>query len=449
MDTQLVSESKQASAVSRGKRWRIFCAGVFFLLALICIVVWLFPFGYSTSTQVPDRSIGLNEPSKLNVSMDRSANSSVSSVTALPENKIAQSKSDESTNDKGITPEICGLGKEDAQAMLSSKGLGLTGTSSQIVAALTTKLIQSERARDKALGLFMQADQVGSAAWDAERLNRPGCDVAEPDCREKPFEASQRARAMATEPLVKLALSTGDVDAYAMALYACRSIKTGACSSVTYERWAVMEPNNAVVWFSLASQAQVRGDIQAHMFALQRAATATDFNTRVPAFDVASVGSLLPAGDPLEAWAVGDMLIRMSLFNGDRYSGVGRYCARIGKDPDINRSICDVLATKLEQKDQSLTGGAIAVSIGEKLGWSAERVQLLKDERTVARGHDWETNMGKDSFTCTALEERRKWVSQSMLKGERAVARDVVSKSGKSLAEVAADYRKKMPDYIK
>jgi hypothetical protein len=449
LDTLFVLNSDRPNVTNRGKHWRAICAGIIFLLVLLCVVVCLLPFDYSTSTQVLDRSVRLSAPSKLGVPIGRPVNSSANDVTALSGSQIARSKSDENANEKSDTPEICRLGKEDAQAMMSSKGLGLTGTSSQIVAALTTKLILSERVRDKALGLFMYADQVGSAAWDAERLNRPGCDVAEPDCREKPFDASQRARATATEPLVKLALSSGNVDAYAIALYACRSIKTSVCGGVTYERWAEMEPNNAVVWLSLASQAQVRGDTQAQMLALQRAGTATDFNTRAPAFDAATVGSLLPAGDPLDAWAVGDMLIRMSLFNGDRYSGVGRYCARIGKDPDVNRPICDVLAAKLEQNDQSLAGGAIAAAIGEKLGWSAERVQLLKDERTVARGYDRETNMGKDSLTCAALEERRKWVAKSLLTGERAMARDVVSKSGKSLAEVAADYRKKMPDYIK
>jgi hypothetical protein len=430
-----------------GKRWRIFCAGVLFL-GLMWLAAYLLPLGHNTDNQTSGHGAQLKEDSKLIAPADQSARASANNAASFSGGQISHSSLVANAEGKDNLPEVCGLGKEDVQAMMSSKSMALTGEASRTVAAQAARLIQSERVRDKALGLFMYVHQAQWAALDAEHLNQPGCD-AKPECNDKPFETSRRARANAAEPLVKLALSSGDIDAYAIALYACQGMKTGLCGSVTYERWSQMEPNNAVAWLSLASRAELRGDAQAQILALQRAVTAADFNTRTPTFDAVSISSLLPAGDPLEAWAVGNMLLLMSMFNGDQYSGVGRYCSRIGKDPDINRSICDSLATKLEQNDQSLTGGAIAATIGEKLGWPSERVQLLKDERTVARGYDWEINMGKDNLTCASLEQRRKWMAKSLLKGERAMARDVVSKSGKSLAEVAADYRTKIPDYLK
>lgn len=122
--------------------------------------------------------------------------------------------------------------------------------------------------------------------------------------------------------------------------------------------------------------------------------------------------------------------------------GLGRHCARLEVMDEPRRVMCDALATKMAEKDETLFGVMMAKSIGERSGWSAERLQPLKDEYEVFAGHAFEGMFGEKMFTCEAVSIGNQKLLQMLALGERGATREFVKQSGKTLAEMAAEYRK-------
>lgn len=352
----------------------------------------------------------------------------------------------------GKTPEVCGLTKAEVEAYMASNSFSASNTSNQPTLALsevTRKLIQSEKLQDQALGLYVMTHLAGWDAMESERLNYPGCKHPD-DCASKPFEALQRARSANAEPLVKLALANNDANVYAAALYACLGAKTGACGKLSYARWAQMEPDNAAAWLSAASEAESRKDSAARIAALQRAADAKSYNSRLPQLAEVVQSDSVQAQPPLTLTTV-----YATLFSAGAASSIGMlssaasYCGRKEIMDEARIALCDALATKIADKDETLVAAMIAKSIGERIGWSAERLQLYKDEYAVATGQIFEGFDDENMLSCEAITKSNQRLLRTLQVGERAAARETVEKSGKTLAEAAAEYRKRRPESVK
>lgn len=348
------------------------------------------------------------------------------------------------------TPEVCGLSAAEAKAFIASNAMFSPATANQVLGEATSKLLQSNNLREKATGMYLFALQAGWDAAESEGLNYPGC-KGDDGCAAKPYQARQKATPVNAEPLIKLALASNDIGVYATALYACAGLNTGACATISYARWAQMEPNNAAAWMMAANEADARKDSAARASALQRAASASDYKTRFPTLAEVVARDDIQAQPPILLASTLSMIvgINAAYISNNWTGGIVRYCGRLEIKDESRRVTCDALATKMADKDETLLGLMMAKAIGERSGWSAERLQPLKDENDVFTEQIFEDFGKADMFSCEALSKTNQKSLRVLALGERAFVREFVETSGKTLAALADGYRKSASAVIK
>lgn len=380
----------------------------------------------------------------------------ITSIGTLTSRATAQPAEEESFlssifKDRKIeTPEVCGLSAAEAKAFIASDATLSPGITNQILAEATSKLLQSNNVREKATGMYLFALQAGWDAAESERLNYPGC-KGDDGCSAKPYQARQNAAPVNAEPLVKLALASNDIGVYATALYACSGSNTGACATISYARWAQMEPDNAAAWMMAANEADARKDSAARASALQRAASASDYKTRFPTLAEVVTLDEIQAQPPILLSSTLSMIvgINAAYVSNNWMGSIVRYCGRLEIKDESRRVTCDALATKMAEKDETLLGLMMAKAIGERSGWSAERLQSVKDEYDVFTGQVFEGLGSANMFSCEAVSKGNQKILRMLTIGERATTREYVKTSGKTLAELADGYRKSAPVAIK
>lgn len=342
------------------------------------------------------------------------------------------------------TPEICGLSSAEAKAFMASKNMSSPSSSNWGMAEAVSKLVQSSNLREKTLGLFIAALQTSLTTGAAERLNTPGCKADDP-CFLKQFEAQMQARLANAEPLVKLALSNNDASVYAAALYACGSTVQGACSTISYSRLAEMAPDNAAAWLMVAGEANLKKDNVAVANALQRAVDAKYYDVYTPPLASVLSSELVKAQTPLEQSLIATELRKIGSVVGFlKTEGVFTHCVPAGALDSSRRATCEALAVKFAEKDETGSAVLVATKVGEKLGWSAERLQPLNDELDIVVGQNVVAEINPNKFTCDNLAKSNLALQKSLTLGQRTAVREFVGKSGKSMSEVAGEYRKAM-----
>jgi hypothetical protein len=347
------------------------------------------------------------------------------------------------------TPVVCGLSIAESKAFIASNAMFSPAITNQVLAMVTSKLLQSNNVHEKATGMYLFALQAGWDAAESEGLNYPGC-KSDGDCVTKPYQARQKATPVNAEPLVKLALASNDIGVYATALYACSGSSTGACATISYARWAQMEPDNAAAWMMAASEAETRKDSAARASALQRVVSASGYKTRFPTLAEVLTLDEIQAQPPTLLASTLSMIVGINAASDiSSMGGIVRYCSRPQTMDESRRVTCDALATKMAEKDETLMGLMMAKAIGERSGWSAERLQPLKDEYDVFTGQAFEDFGKADMFSCEALSKANQKSLRVLALGERAFVRELVETSGKTVAALADGYRKSASAAIK
>jgi hypothetical protein len=371
---------------------------------------------------------------------------SITAIKGSPENLLSSVKSPKNelssdTLSGQKVSEVCGLSKAEAKAFLASNGAAGVPAANHALVETISKFTRSEDLSEKTLGLYLMANLAGNEIMESERLNYPGC-KDDPSCAFKPFDAAQQARPANAQPLINLALSNRDPNVYAAALYACSRVKVDACKSVSYRRWAELEPDNAAAWLMAASEANTRQDSVERAANLQRAATASSYNTRVPSLSTVLTATPILQQSPLAHSQMNVLLQQIFTNTGsEAMGGLARHCGFSEVMDDSRRQLCDVLANKLAEKDETSIAILIAARIGERVGWNAERVQVLKDEYAVmTRQISQDIVSDENRFSCDALTKVNTSVQKTLLMGERARTREYIKKSGKSVTELAKSY---------
>ena len=358
----------------------------------------------------------------------------------------------------GKKTKVCGLSDLDAALFMAEQenieGIPLNKSAmgreaaNAALAEAAAKLARSDSIREQVLGLYLQASVAASAAYVASGAAQQNC-KNNSACLKAVPPVSMHAIAAAAEPLVNLALATRDPNAYAAALLVCPSgivaAGVGACASVSYAGWAAIEPDNAAAWFMAADVASTRNDVAGRDAALRRAMTAAGYDVRAPSLASVLDSDAVKAQSPFVRNVVGLTIYGLS-FSGQQPWTLVRLCAN--KDvviEDAQKPVCDKFANKLMEADKSAVGLSLAASIGKKIGWDAARVQAMLDEKEVNLGLAYDAMHDRDRFSCEAFARSDRWVRLALAKGERAIARDRVAASGKSLSALAEEYRKTYP----
>lgn len=203
------------------------------------------------------------------------------------------------------------------------------------------------------------------------------------------------------EPLATLAATSADPVVQAYAQRACRGDPTSssACLALPPDAWARLEPDNAAAWLALAADA--RADAHVQIDALRQAARASRFETHMPLLHA------LVAASP-RAGADGDSLAIAGVVTAARgdwlaTEALRMHCLGVSAHDDDARTVCDAIAVLLQTQAQALPDLQQALEVGIRLGWSAERRDVLRDD--IARLAAVERQVAEidDPQDCAAL----------------------------------------------
>ena len=339
--------------------------------------------------------------------------------------------------------EVCGMSPTEAAYYVASNGKigGRPEAKAALLAEAAGAIVQSAELRERATGLYIQAYLAESAGGEEREQKDRECKTL--DCRRALTAAWAESRRNAARPLAVVARQSRDPAIYAAAVHACQKEEAGGCSGISYAGWAKLEPENAAPWMMLSEQAKAAGDANARAEALRRIATASRVDFRLP-----DMGPLINAGALKDAAAFEQHELLVSMIGVTASTSInhgmalGNICLRADTWDDERKAICDNLANMMAEKDRSMVGLRMATIVAKKLGWSGERIQVLQDESDMIMG-SWIADANRENhFGCEQMardvQRGKEWLSI----GERAVARQQAAKSGKTMRELAEDYRK-------
>jgi hypothetical protein len=339
--------------------------------------------------------------------------------------------------------EVCGMSPTEAAYYVASNGRigGLAESTAALLAEAAGAIVQSADVRERATGLYLQAYLARSAGADERELNDRDCKT--PDCRRALTEAWRETARNAAKPLAELARQSRDPAIYAAAVHACQKEETGGCNGISYAGWAQLEPENAAPWMILSEQAKAAGDANAGAKALRRIVIASRVDFRLPDMrPLINASALKEAVVPAQNELLGSMIGVAAATSIEHGMALGNICLRADIWNDERKALCDKLANMMVGSDRSMVGLRMATIVARKLDWTDERIQALQDESDMIMG-SWmaEANRGS-GFGCEQMTRDVQRSKESLTIGERAVAREQVAKSGKTMQELAEDYRK-------
>ena len=355
---------------------------------------------------------------------------------------------------RGPKVEVCGLSDFEAakyiagDAEIDDKALTTTLT------AVRAQIDGNAKPQEKAFGLYVEsrlAEWPTITAYQA-RTRICGDDF---DCMinimntTKEWETTPAAPVTATAPLVVIALAERDPAVIAAALYACRGDRTGACATISYADWVAVEPDNAVPWLNMADAALHNKDSAARDDALRRAAAASGYDARVPSLAPLWNAELIQTQSSLVRYSIGAQLASSQI--GTTHFPIyalSSFCKTDGLD-DAQKKLCDTLANKLLDQDDTVIGLAIAIFIGKTIGWDEARLQALREQKAVALGMMGDMSSRANMYSCESLAKQIQEAQPWLLKTDRAIIRDRIASSGKSFAEFVEIYRERSPNSFK
>ena len=439
-------------------------------VALMAVVILLgavvaFLFGWRTAgiSSATDLSAAvLKRDRAINALINSKINPATDARTARPQNQPADSSAWRTILDnltallKGDEVEVCGLSRFEAALFVAGDTEISTRALNTTLAQLIGKLLAGGNPQDRTQALYLQAllPEWNRSIEDGGKYRICGGDL---ECIAKLWDANVPPLAISApkpeaEPLVKLALTSRDPNIIAAAIYACKETRAGVCGTISITDWAAVDADNAAVWLIMANDAVTRNDTSARDIALRRALMAPGYDLRISSLASVIESDLVGAQSPLVQFEIGNQL-GISNFSPILPAGFSLtpYCfdGKTVESGEVRNALCDTLANKLLQHDESLVGLSIAIAIGAKLGWDASRLQALRDEKAVGLGWAYDAFPSGNMFSCRQLAQSNLLNKNVLSKSERQIRREVVANSGKSLAEVANEYRARYPGLSK
>jgi len=153
-----------------------------------------------------------------------------------------------------------------------------------------------------------------------------------------------------------------------------------ACSSLSPQRWAALEPDNVQPWLAMAAQAQDRGDVATVREAMARAAEARTSRLASAQLVRLAASPALQALPPVEREVLAiDLLgVGMALTAADTLD-ISRLCAPGAMGP-ARVAQCSAVAETLLGSGQTLLERGIGIAIGRRAGWEQARLDGLETD---------------------------------------------------------------------
>ena len=327
-----------------------------------------------------------------------------------------------SANSTG-TVEICGYGqvpinKSDASAIFQHVGALTKGVGTAWLSALQN----SDDLRARVAGLLLEGKVTGGDSL------RP---------------VTEQTR----NEVVQLAAGTGDPAVYAMALSMCDTSATtdadSACRQLSLQRWARMDPDNAVPWLLLAGKARARHDNAAEADAFSNAATAHKVDSYSHSVFAFAEPELPQDVTPLERSYLATEVIGVeAAIRSPQYSVASQHCSIDAMQDRNVRQQCNSLAELLVTKGTNLLDLSLGKTIGARADWPTKRVnELVQEQHALMQAIMQQTPSDNDKlWTCDAVSRVNAYLVQRVQQGELGAARDVLERSGETVDAMAQKY---------
>jgi hypothetical protein len=251
------------------------------------------------------------------------------------------------------------------------------------------------------------------------------------------------------DALARLAQTTDDAQVYAWAYRACRAAAEGSpgvCMQVGAAQWTRVDPDNAESWLAAAEEARRRHDDAAlddamfHVAAAERhhpgrAALAAAVAEYTPQDDRSLIGTSMAVGQAIgiEAAAASD------------WQGVSDYCSVKATTEANRRETCERVATVLADRSSSVAARDLGIAVGRRLGWSAERLETLtqqRDAEAMAARLQGSDPRRVDPLACAAMRSTIERVRAQAEFGEIEALRRELAATGRSIGTLAAEARR-------
>jgi hypothetical protein len=245
----------------------------------------------------------------------------------------------------------------------------------------------------------------------------------------------------------QLAAGTEDPAVYALALSMCaRSGGTdaeGACQPISLQRWAQMDPDNAVPWLFLAAAARAGHDAGAEANAFSQAAKAHKVDSYGDSLFAFADPELPQDATPLErSYFASEIIGVEAALWAPQYGIANQHCSLEAMQDSNVRQQCDSLAQLLVRKGTTLLDLGVGRRIGARAGWPGERVnEVLQEQHALMQAINQVTPSDNDKlWTCDAVNRVNAYMVQRVGLGEVGAAREVLERSGETVEAMAEKY---------
>ena len=302
--------------------------------------------------------------------------------------------------------EVCGGGIVKAEAGTGAFELALKARSPAVRAAWEAALLASADVRARAAGIRIAG----------------GTDVH--------------------DRLARLAADSRDPLVYALAMGSCqpmgRAPNPGACQLLSPEQWVTIDPDNASPWLQLADAAITRRTDPSEAF--HRAAQAKVLRSYWGALHGPVLSAQPPGTSALDRLAMVADATNVSPAAAPLAPAAAFCAAALLRDVN-RRQTCESLATLLVEHGDNLVDLTVGRTLGERVGWPAERLAALRDERDALMALQRERVDADQGYGCSALDKQTAYFAEVGRRGELGALRDALRRSGRSAESVARSWR--------
>ena len=250
------------------------------------------------------------------------------------------------------------------------------------------------------------------------------------------------------EALAMAAQHTRDPVIYAFARQACSrpGAQPAACGLLSAHRMAALDPQNVVPWLWVAEEANRLGDAHGVSEAVYRASLAKESRLREYAFTALAMSAIPADWPPWEAvFASAHVLQVHAALRLPSYVPMVQHCSAENTQDANVRQTCDRLAQVLIERGDTLVDHGIGRRIGERAGWTADRVQLLHARhaayaKVAVDGDSLASGSGHGS--CGQLVRNVQLALAHALHGERSYVQAKLAESGTTDAELLVQFLK-------
>ncbi|HET7794974.1 MAG TPA: hypothetical protein VFL64_16445 [Rhizobacter sp.] len=318
--------------------------------------------------------------------------------------------------------EVCGQGRKKVDDNGQLKDMAPVQLAAQAARdRLLPALLGSPDETSRAAGLLLQT------------LGAPGPGDA----------AAPTSHLLARDTLASMALSTRSPQVYAWAMRACQNERSeGMCQLLSADQWARLEPSNAVAWLQVAVDAQARLDAAGVAEAMYRVSQASRVDAHWNGL-TGLVMARLPAEMPaLDKGALVEELMTLEASVATPHLIASQFCTEADVRDANRRQTCSAVADVFHARGTTLTDVGLAAALGERVGWPAERVDAVRDERdAVLHVYKQRAADVRERWTCGALDKTARRMIDVSQQGEIAVMRRTLKEQPENAAALARRYR--------